>query len=86
MTQHAVAKWCDADLIVYIGCGERGNEMTDVLTEFPRITSYNVCYTKLLRLRPTQGLLPEVWLSYRILFCQVVGATGLANTPPNKPV
>jgi len=28
MTQHAVAKWCDADLIVYIGCGERGNEMT----------------------------------------------------------
>ena len=35
MTQHAVAKWCDADVIVYIGCGERGNEMTDVLTEFP---------------------------------------------------
>ncbi|MGL4981915.1 MAG: V-type ATP synthase subunit A, partial [Treponemataceae bacterium] len=37
MTQHAVAKWCDADLIVYIGCGERGNEMTDVLTEFPEL-------------------------------------------------
>jgi len=37
MTQHAVAKWCDADLIVYIGCGERGNEMTDVLTEFPAL-------------------------------------------------
>lgn len=35
MTQHAVAKWCDADLIVYIGCGERGNEMTEVLSEFP---------------------------------------------------
>ncbi|MCL2244779.1 MAG: V-type ATP synthase subunit A [Treponema sp.] len=35
MTQHAVAKWCDADVIIYIGCGERGNEMTDVLTEFP---------------------------------------------------
>lgn len=35
MTQHAVAKWCDADIIVYIGCGERGNEMTDVLSEFP---------------------------------------------------
>jgi V/A-type H+-transporting ATPase subunit A len=32
-----VAKWCDADLIVYIGCGERGNEMTDVLREFPEI-------------------------------------------------
>ncbi|MCF0243048.1 MAG: V-type ATP synthase subunit A [Treponema sp.] len=37
MTQHAVAKWCDADLIVYIGCGERGNEMTDVLSEFPEL-------------------------------------------------
>ncbi len=37
MTQHAIAKWCDADLIVYIGCGERGNEMTDVLSEFPAL-------------------------------------------------
>ena len=38
MTQHAIAKWCDADVIVYIGCGERGNEMTDVLTGFPHLT------------------------------------------------
>jgi V/A-type H+-transporting ATPase subunit A len=38
MTQHAVAKWCDADVIVYIGCGERGNEMTEVLAEFPHLT------------------------------------------------
>ncbi len=37
MTQHAIAKWCDADIIVYIGCGERGNEMTEVLTEFPTL-------------------------------------------------
>lgn len=37
MTQHAIAKWCDADIIVYIGCGERGNEMTDVLREFPTL-------------------------------------------------
>ena len=37
MTQHAVAKWCDADVIVYIGCGERGNEMTEVLSEFPAL-------------------------------------------------
>ncbi len=37
MTQHALAKWCDADIIVYIGCGERGNEMTDVLNEFPKL-------------------------------------------------
>jgi V/A-type H+-transporting ATPase subunit A len=38
MTQHALAKWSDADIIVYVGCGERGNEMTDVLTEFPKLT------------------------------------------------
>ncbi len=37
MTQHALAKWSDADIIVYIGCGERGNEMTDVLNEFPKL-------------------------------------------------
>ncbi|HSD94010.1 MAG TPA: V-type ATP synthase subunit A [Syntrophales bacterium] len=37
MTQHALAKWCDADIIVYIGCGERGNEMTEVLTDFPKL-------------------------------------------------
>jgi len=37
MTQHSIAEWCDADIIVYIGCGERGNEMTDVLTEFPKL-------------------------------------------------
>jgi V/A-type H+-transporting ATPase subunit A len=37
MTQHALAKWSDADIIVYIGCGERGNEMTDVLYEFPKL-------------------------------------------------
>lgn len=37
MTQHAIASWCDADIIVYIGCGERGNEMTEVLREFPEI-------------------------------------------------
>ena len=34
MTQHQLAKWCDADIIVYVGCGERGNEMTHVLEEF----------------------------------------------------
>ncbi len=37
MTQHQLAKWCDADIIVYIGCGERGNEMTDVLEEFSKL-------------------------------------------------
>lgn len=36
--QHALAKWCDADVIVYVGCGERGNEMAQVLDEFPRLT------------------------------------------------
>jgi len=37
VTQHQLAKWCDADVIVYVGCGERGNEMTDVLREFPKL-------------------------------------------------
>jgi len=37
VTQHALAKWADADVIVYVGCGERGNEMTQVLTEFPAL-------------------------------------------------
>lgn len=38
VTQQALAKWSDADIVVYVGCGERGNEMTEVLTEFPEIT------------------------------------------------
>jgi len=37
VVQHQLAKWADADLVVYIGCGERGNEMTDVLMEFPEL-------------------------------------------------
>ena len=38
VVQHALAKWSDVDVVVYIGCGERGNEMTDVLNEFPELT------------------------------------------------
>ena len=37
MTQHQLAKWCDADIIVYVGCGERGNEMSQVLSEFSEL-------------------------------------------------
>ena len=37
VVQHQLAKWADADIVVYIGCGERGNEMTDVLLEFPEL-------------------------------------------------
>lgn len=37
VTQHQLAKWADAEIIVYVGCGERGNEMTDVLNEFPEL-------------------------------------------------
>ncbi len=37
VVQHQLAKWADADIIVYVGCGERGNEMTDVLREFPEL-------------------------------------------------
>ena len=36
--QETLAKWCDADVIVYVGCGERGNEMAEVLREFPKLT------------------------------------------------
>ena len=38
VVQHQLAKWADADIIVYVGCGERGNEMTDVLMEFPELS------------------------------------------------
>ena len=38
VVQHQLAKWAEADIVVYIGCGERGNEMTDVLMEFPELT------------------------------------------------
>ena len=38
VVQHQLAKWSDVDLVIYIGCGERGNEMTDVLREFPELT------------------------------------------------
>jgi V/A-type H+-transporting ATPase subunit A len=37
VVQHQLAKWADADIVVYVGCGERGNEMTDVLVEFPQL-------------------------------------------------
>ncbi len=37
VTQHQLAKWSDVDIVIYIGCGERGNEMTDVLREFPQL-------------------------------------------------
>jgi V/A-type H+-transporting ATPase subunit A len=37
VVQHQIAKWADADIVVYVGCGERGNEMTDVLNEFPAL-------------------------------------------------
>ena len=37
VVQHQIAKWADVDIVIYIGCGERGNEMTDVLREFPEL-------------------------------------------------
>lgn len=37
VTQHQIAKWADADIVVYVGCGERGNEITEVLQEFPKL-------------------------------------------------
>ena len=41
MTQQQLARWSDAQIVVYIGCGERGNEMTEVLTEFPHLMDPN---------------------------------------------
>ena len=43
--QHQLAKWADADIVVYIGCGERGNEMTDVLNEFPELKDPKTGYS-----------------------------------------
>ncbi|MEG1886859.1 MAG: V-type ATP synthase subunit A, partial [Oscillospiraceae bacterium] len=43
MTQHQLAKWCDADIIIYVGCGERGNEMTQVLDEFGELIDPRTC-------------------------------------------
>ena len=42
--QHALAKWSDVDIVIYIGCGERGNEMTDVLNEFPELVDPHTGY------------------------------------------
>lgn len=47
--QHALAKWSDVDLVVYIGCGERGNEMTDVLNEFPELVDPKTGYSLMKR-------------------------------------
>jgi V/A-type H+-transporting ATPase subunit A len=44
VVQHQIAKWSDAQVVVYIGCGERGNEMTDVLTEFPELIDNKTGY------------------------------------------
>ena len=43
VVQHQLAKWADAEIIVYVGCGERGNEMTDVLNEFPALKDPKTC-------------------------------------------
>lgn len=49
IVQHQLAKWADADIVVYIGCGERGNEMTDVLNEFPELIDPKTGYSLMKR-------------------------------------
>ncbi len=49
VVQHQLAKWADADIVVYIGCGERGNEMTDVLNEFPELKDPRTGYSLMQR-------------------------------------
>ena len=49
VVQHQLAKWADVDIVVYIGCGERGNEMTDVLNEFPELVDPKTGYSLMKR-------------------------------------
>ena len=49
VVQHQLAKWAEADIVVYIGCGERGNEMTDVLNEFPELQDPKTGYSLMKR-------------------------------------
>lgn len=49
VVQHQIAKWSDAEIVVYIGCGERGNEMTDVLNEFPELMDFRNGYPMMKR-------------------------------------
>lgn len=49
VVQHQLAKWADADIIIYVGCGERGNEMTDVLMEFPELVDPKTGYALMKR-------------------------------------
>ena len=49
VVQHQLAKWAEADIVVYIGCGERGNEMTDVLNEFPELIDPKTGYSLMKR-------------------------------------
>jgi len=49
VTQHQLAKWAEAEIVVYIGCGERGNEMTDVLNEFPELKDPKTGYSLMKR-------------------------------------
>ncbi len=49
VVQHQLAKWAEADIVVYIGCGERGNEMTDVLNEFPELVDPKTGYSLMKR-------------------------------------
>lgn len=49
VVQHQIAKWADVDLVVYVGCGERGNEMTDVMNEFPELIDPRSCESLMAR-------------------------------------
>ena len=65
--QHQLAKWAEADIVVYIGCGERGNEMTDVLNEFPELKD------------PKTGQIC-LWLPVRLLFTRVSPLRNISGT------
>ena len=80
--QHQLAKWAEADIVVYIGCGERGNEMTDVLNEFPELVDpktghslmENRAYRQYIRYA---GCGPRSFNIYRNYDCRIFQGYGL---------
>ncbi len=88
VTQHQLSKWADADIIVYIGCGERGNEMTGVLTDFPKLIDPR-SKQPLIQLSKELSLLPTLRYAsscqrgqylYRNNHCRILSRHGLSRS------
>ena len=83
MTQHQIAKWSDADIIIYIGCGERGNEMTQVLEDFSKLIdpkSGNLMMDRTTLITNTSNMpvaAREASILYRCYPCRILPRHGL---------